>query len=56
MSYKVLPKSVSELHEVMRELPEFENFSYKCAFEGFMKKIEQIDSFNSVNKHHFTTF
>lgn len=51
MSYKVLPKSVSELHEVMRELPEFENFSYKCAFEGFMKKIEQIDSFNSVNKY-----
>ncbi len=51
MEYGELPTKVGALRETMENLPEFQNVSYKHSFEGFMKKIQQIDNFNSIDKY-----
>ena len=51
MKYGELPAEVSQLRRAMEELPEFQNISYRHAFEGFMKKMEQIDTLYSVDKY-----
>ena len=39
MKYGELPAEVSQLRRAMEELPEFQNISYRHAFEGFRKKM-----------------
>jgi len=51
MNNNILPKDISELREAMEQLPSFKNESYRNSFEGFMKKIEQIDAFAQVKKY-----
>lgn len=51
MQYDELPAKIQTLRETMENLPEFQNISYRHSFEGFMKKIQQIDDFNSVDRY-----
>jgi len=51
MVYGELPAKVGALRETMENLPEFQNISYKHSFEGFMKKIQQIDDFYSIDRY-----
>lgn len=49
--YGELPVKVGALKETMENLPEFQNISYKHSFEGYMKRIQQIDGFNRVDRY-----
>lgn len=51
MVYGELPVKVGALKETMENLPEFQNISYKHSFEGYMKRIQQIDGFNRVDRY-----
>ena len=51
MTYEELPANVQALRETMEKLPEFQNVSYKHSFDGFMKKVQQIDDFYSIGKY-----
>lgn len=51
MNTSTQPTDVTSILQKMQALPEFENAAHKNSFEGFLKKMEQIKSFNDVNKY-----
>ncbi len=51
MTHEKLPAKIQVLKEAMENLPEFQNQSCKHSFKGYMRKIKQIDKFNSVSKY-----